>query len=109
MCFKLNPYDKCVANKMINGKQCTIALWVGDNCLTHLSAKVLNRIIERSEAKFGKMTVTGGDDHIFLGMQIRMREYIEEAIEDFNQSLTRSAAIPAMKGLFDIDDKSKPL
>ena len=23
--FKLNPYDRCVANKMINGKQCTIA------------------------------------------------------------------------------------
>ena len=24
MGFTLNPYDKCVANKMINGKQCTI-------------------------------------------------------------------------------------
>ena len=32
-----------------------------------------------------------------------------EAIEAFNQPLTRSAAIPAMKGLFAIDDKLKPL
>ena len=24
MGFELNPYDLCVANKMINGKQCTI-------------------------------------------------------------------------------------
>ena len=24
MGFKVNPYDKCVANKMIHGKQCTI-------------------------------------------------------------------------------------
>ena len=23
--FEVNPYDKCVANKTINGKQCTIA------------------------------------------------------------------------------------
>ena len=47
MRFKLNPYDKCVANKMIDCKQCTIAWWVDDNCLTHLSAKVLERIIKR--------------------------------------------------------------
>ena len=32
-----------------------------------------------------------------------------EAIEVLNQPLTRSAATPAMKGLFKIDDKSKPL
>jgi hypothetical protein len=24
--FELNPYDKCVVNKMIDGKQCTI-IW----------------------------------------------------------------------------------
>ena len=24
MGFVLNPYDECVANKMVNGKQCTI-------------------------------------------------------------------------------------
>jgi len=26
MGFKINPYDKCVANKIINGQQCTI-IW----------------------------------------------------------------------------------
>ena len=41
--FKLNPYDKCMANKMIGGKQCTIAWWVDDHCLTHFSDKMLDR------------------------------------------------------------------
>ena len=119
MGFELNPYDKCVANKMVDGKQCTIAWWVDDNCLTHLSDKVLDRVIKRIERKFGKMTVTHGDSHNFLGMklrfhgdsslQINMRQYIEEAIEVFGQPLTRSAATPAMKGLLDVEDKSKPL
>ena len=68
MGFKLNPYNKCVANKMIDGKQCTIARWVDDNCRTHLSDKVLNRVIKRIGWKFGKMTVTRGDNHTFLGM-----------------------------------------
>ena len=64
------------------------------------------------------MMVTRGEEHTFLGMQLRfsgdgtvqiqMREYIKEAIVAFNQPLTRSAAAPAMKGLFEIDDKLKP-
>ena len=70
MGFKLNPYDKCVAKNVINGKQCIIAWWVGRNCLTHLSTKVLNKIIERIEAKFGKMTVTRGGEHTSLGMKL---------------------------------------
>ena len=80
-----------VANKMIDGKQCTIAWWVDDNCLTHLSDKVLDRVIKRIERKFGKMTVTRGDSHTFLGMMLRfpgdgslwinMQQCIEEAIE----------------------------
>ena len=71
MGFKLNSYDKCVVNKMIDVKQCTIAWWVDDNCLIHLSAKVLDRIIERIEMQIGKMTVTRGDKHTFLGMELR--------------------------------------
>ena len=67
MGFKLNPYDKCVANKIFNGKQFTIAWWVDDNCLTHLSAKVFDRIIAKIELRFGKMAVTRGDTHTFLG------------------------------------------
>ena len=54
MGFELNPYDKCVVNKMI-----------------HLSDKVLDRVIKRIEWKFGKMTVTCGDNHTFLRMKLR--------------------------------------
>ena len=86
MGLTLNPYDKCVANKMIDGKQCTISWCVDDNCLTHLSDKVHDRIIERIELKFGKMAMTRGEELTFLGMKLRfpgdgtvrinMREYI---------------------------------
>ena len=104
---------------MIDGPQCTIAWQGDDNCLTHLSVKVLNRIIARIELKFGKMDVTRGDTHTFLGIKLRfpgdgtvrinMREYITEAIEAFNQALIRSTTAPAMKGLFTLDDQLKPL
>ena len=39
--FVLNPYDRCVANKKIDGHQCTIVWYVDDNVMTHTSMKVL--------------------------------------------------------------------
>ena len=70
MGFVLNPYDPCVANKIINGKQCTIVWYVDDNKISHVDAQVVTQIIELIEQHFGKMTVTRGKKHVFLGMEI---------------------------------------
>jgi hypothetical protein len=117
--FELNPYDTCVANKMIDGKQCTIAWYVDDNKISHADGNVVTHIIETIEARFGKMTVTRGKEHVFLGMDIKfhangtvsvkMKEYIKEAIADFGDDITRTAATPAKKNLFDIDETADPL
>ena len=34
--FEINSYDKCVANKIINGKQCTIIFYIDDNKISHI-------------------------------------------------------------------------
>ena len=65
--FKLNHYDKCVANNIINGKQCTIAWHVDDNNISHVASKVVTEVINSI------------DNHIFLacifnsGMMIRLQ------------------------------------
>ena len=74
MGFKLNPYDLCVANSQIKGKQCTIAWYVGDNKISHVYDTVVTDIIEKIEVKFGKMTVTRGKHHVFLGMDITFND-----------------------------------
>jgi hypothetical protein len=38
--FEINPYDPCVANKMIEGKQMTICFHVNDCKLSHCDSKV---------------------------------------------------------------------
>ena len=44
--FVLNPYDPCVANKMIGGHQITIFFHV-DNCkLSHKSSRQMDRMIK---------------------------------------------------------------
>ena len=105
MGFKLNPYDLCVANSIINEKQCTICWYVDDNKVSHVEKKVVDSIIKKIEAKFGKMSQTRGDKHEFLGMNITyhdkkvtvsMKKHIEKAIESFEEEITREAATPAM-------------
>ena len=45
MGFKLNLYDLCVANKMINGSQCTVVFYVDDNKISHKDPAVVNGVI----------------------------------------------------------------
>jgi hypothetical protein len=44
--YIINPYDPCVANKMIDGKQMTIAYHVDDCKMSHVSSKVMDDTIE---------------------------------------------------------------
>jgi hypothetical protein len=117
--FKLNPYDPCIANKMVNGKQLTIAWYVDDNKISHVDPKIVDWLIAEIEKRHDKMTVCCGKKHTFIGMDIEflddgrlkilMKDYISEAIEDFGEDVTRKAASPAAKGLSEVNSQSKRL
>eukprot|EP00957_Ditylum_brightwellii_P090283 6875761-Ditylum_brightwellii.AAC.1 len=108
MGFKVNPYDRCVANAMINGKQCTLTWYVDDNKLSHVDSKVVDDILEKITEHFGELTRTRGDEHTFLGMKLKikdkkivyMREQLKEAMEAFGEELGHDEVVsPAGKGL----------
>jgi hypothetical protein len=56
--FVLNPYDPCVANKIINGK------------ISHKQRSVVEHIVALIEKQYGKMVVTYGDKHTYVGIDI---------------------------------------
>ena len=69
----MNPYDRCVVNKMINGKQCTIVWHVDDLKISHAKSAVLEDIIERLNQRYGQeapLSVQHGKVHEYLGMTI---------------------------------------
>ena len=70
--FKLNSYNKCVANKEINGEQCTISWYVDDNVITHKDESVLKNVFGKICKIFGNMDLNTGDTHDFLGMKIKI-------------------------------------
>jgi hypothetical protein len=60
-----------VANKTINGKQCTI-LWHVDNLkISHVDEAVVTKILERLNERYGKISplvVTRGKVHDYLSV-----------------------------------------
>jgi hypothetical protein len=54
MGFKLNPYDPCVANSQVRGKQCTVAWYVNDNKISHVDATVVTDAIEKLKPSLEK-------------------------------------------------------
>ena len=73
--FKLNVYDWCVANKIVKGKQMTLIWHVDDIKVSHRDEaeidKFLNYLREiYDDEEIGKMKVTKGDVHEFLGMRL---------------------------------------
>ena len=72
--FTINPYEKCVANKEINGSQCIIVWYVDDNKVSHEETKVVDEVIEMMKGHFGDLTVSRGNNHTFLGMNINVRK-----------------------------------
>ena len=111
MGFVLNPYDRCVANKEINGKQCTIAWYVDDNKISHMDPKVVTEILDAIKGHFGELVISRGNEHDLLGMKIKInrkdktvtidtREQLQEAFDMFDEELDDSVTSPANKNLF---------
>ena len=113
MGFELNPYDPCIANATIKGKQCTICWYVDDTKISHVNRRVVTNILNRIEDRFDKLTITRGRRHEFLGMniyypgdgnvEVLMDRYIREAITDSNLHITSSECkTPAASTLAEI-------
>lgn len=74
MGFKINPYGQCVANKVIEGSQYTIVFYVDDNKISHVSKDVVTSVINEISQHFGELTVSRGNKHDFLGMDIELKD-----------------------------------
>ena len=68
--FESKPYDKCVAKKLMNGKQRTITWYVDDTKISHENENVTKERIKKLDKKLGKFKITRGQKYIFLGMHI---------------------------------------
>ena len=73
----MNPYEKCIANKIIKKKQCTVIWYADDNKTYHKDPEVVSKEIEILRKYFGNLVVYRGNTHIFLGINITILEDIK--------------------------------
>ena len=119
--FELNPYDRCVANKMINGKLCTVLWWVDDLKISHKDADVVSEVIDNLRRKFGMvpgfpLTETRGLVHDYLGMIISfekagevkftMYDYLRRMFEELPEEMIGRSEQPAGAYLFQTNDEN---
>ena len=98
--FKVNPYDSCVANPIVKGKQHTVTTWHDDDVKSsHMDPKVNDDFYTWCEKmygnnKIGQVIVTRGLKHNYLAMildypwlhdlKVDMKYYIDNMIKDFD-------------------------
>ena len=111
--FTLNPYDSCVANKTIEGQQCTITWHVDDLKISHVAVHVVRSIIQKIQEASGQhseLSMHIGKRHDYLGMildftapgilEIYMSDYIQVILQDAPANLRGTSTVPATKHLF---------
>jgi len=112
-----NPAEPCVFNKEVDGKQCTICLYVDDLKITCAVPGVIDQLLQQLTDKYKTLTVHQGLVHSYLGMtfdysvpgkaKVTMEKYVADILTDYN--ITGAAATPAACNLFDIDEDSDVL
>eukprot|EP00934_Nitzschia_sp_Nitz4_P002612 Nitzschia sp. Nitz4//scaffold489_size5144//31//2646//NITZ4_009230-RA/size5144-processed-gene-0.1-mRNA-1//1//CDS//3329552897//2602//frame0 len=120
--FTPNPYDPCVANKIVNGKQLTVAWHVDDLKISHVDALVVDAFIGQMRDAFGKETPLSesrGKTHDFLGMtldyttpgcvRVGMVDYVKGMIEGMPPDMIGTAPTPASSSLFKTNDTAAKL
>ena len=113
--FELNPYDPCVANKTVNGKQMTVCWHVDDLKVSHVEGMELTKFVLKLAKIYGdQITVKRGSYHDYLGMdldyslsgkvRVSMIKYVEKVFNDFPEVIKKSSSTPAADHLFNIRD-----
>jgi hypothetical protein len=114
--FEINPYNPCVTNKLILGKQMTICWHVDDLFIGHEDPAVVSHFLwwltQCYDTDDKKLNVVRGPKHDYLGMnldfsspgkvKIDMKQYITKVIANFPEKITGVQATPTGDHLFQI-------
>jgi hypothetical protein len=122
--FEINPYDVCVANRTINGKQQTLTWHVDDVKSSHVDPKVNDEFAHWCERTYGSnelghVKIVRGKVHDYLAMildftqdgalKLDMKYYIEGMIDDFPYDVTAIKSTPWTEKLFKVNKDAKKL
>jgi len=113
----LNPYNTCVANKDIGGKQMTVCWHVDNLKVSHVDPAEVTKFGQWLSTTYGiAVAEHQGKVHDYLGMMlnftfeghviVNMTKYIGTILADFPEEITGTRTTPAANHLFDVRDEA---
>ena len=94
--FILNPYELCVTNKIVNGKQLIVVWYVGNLKISLEQENVVQETVEMLKYEFSKMSTTFGSKHEYQEMEIEImnkrvhiciKKYLKEYLKEFGEAI----------------------
>jgi hypothetical protein len=122
--FVVNPYDPCVANRMVKGKQHTVTWHVDDLKSSHIDSKVNEEFLvwlqeKYASDKIGEIKATRGMKHDYLAitlhfktpgvLKVDMMSYIKKMLAEFPIKFKGKSKCPWSENLFKVDEASNKL
>jgi hypothetical protein len=117
MGFVPNSTDPCVYNKIVNGQQCTIVIYVDDLLITCIGGPAITEVVAQLESAFeGDIKSSRDKDLSYLGMHLKIEDgriivsmtvYLKGVLEELK--VTGSVTTPATAGLFKINPAARAL
>ena len=114
--FTIKPYDPCVVNKMVNGKQLTVMWHMDDLKISHVDSKVVTGLIDYLQSIYGKMHGLRKRKHDYPGMwldyskdrkvEIIMEQFLCDVISEFFEEISKTTQTPASAHIFEVRDES---
>ena len=109
--YVFNPYDPCVCNKMVDGKQHTVVFHVDDLMGSHVDPEVNTQFLKWLNEMYGahgEVKAKRGPVHDFLGMtfdfsddgivKVDTIDYMCDMVDDFSIPLSESDVAPEPAG-----------
>lgn len=108
MGFEHNAVDPCVMNKIIDGKQCTLVVYVDDLLISCVDSGIMDEVVSELKNRFGEVKYCAEKDISYLGMHIvvengsaavSMEAFVRGILAE--HPVTGVASTPATANLFD--------
>jgi hypothetical protein len=114
--YSMNNYDPCLFNKLVDGKQITVAFHVDDLLVTSKNKPAIDKLMSMLKSNFAAITMNTENNHSYLSMNINvddegihldMQAYIEKCLE--GKSVSTRCTSPAGDNLFVVNEDSPKL
>jgi hypothetical protein len=120
MGYEINPYNPCVANKLVDGKQMPVRWHVDDLMISHVNQDKILKFVKCIKDIYGdNLAKNVGMTHDYLGMtfdyvfkrevQINTCKYLSTVVENFPEEITGVSATSAADHLFKVREDGRKL